>query len=94
MSSLQRGQMVFDPGFLGLDHGIENGDQFAHGRDEGDFFGFADCAQVPVKLADYRVVPGGGQGSHVQGSAHLCTASPTHSVGPRCAVLGTDHCRG
>ena len=63
--------MVFDPWFLVFDHGIENGEKIAHGCDEGDLFGFADCAQVPVKLADHRVVPGGGQGGHVQGSAHL-----------------------
>ena len=60
-------EMVFNPGFPGFDHGIENGEQFAH----------------------HRVVPGGGQGSHVKGRAHLCMASPTHYVGPRCAGLGT-----
>ena len=56
MSSLQGGRMVFDPGFPGFDHGIENGEQFAHGCDEGDLFGFADCAQAPVESADHRVV--------------------------------------
>ena len=86
--------MVFDPRFLGFDHGIENGEQFAHGCDEGDLLRFAQRTQVPVKLADRRFVPGGGQGGHVQGRAHLCTASPTHYVGPRCAGLGTGHCRG
>ncbi len=77
--------MVFDPGFLGSDHGIENGEQFAHGRDEGDLLGFAQCTQVKVKLADHGVVPGRGQGGHVQGGAHLGAASPAHYVGPRCA---------
>ena len=48
MSSFQQGEMVFDPGFLGLDHGIENGEQCAHGRDEGDLLRFAQRAQVPV----------------------------------------------
>ena len=32
--------MVFDPGVLDPDHGIDNGEQFAHGRDEGDLFRF------------------------------------------------------
>ena len=90
MSSLQREQMVFDPGFLGLDHGIENGEQFAHGRDEGDFFGFADCAQVPVQLADHRVVPGGGQSGHVQGRAHLCTASPHSALASELATVAVE----
>ena len=79
--------MVFDPGFPGFNHGIDNGEQFAHGRDEGDFLGFADCALVPVRLADHRVVAGGGQGGHVQGRAHLGAAAPTHYLGPRCAGL-------
>ncbi len=39
MSSLQRGRMVFDPGLLGLDHGIENGEQFAHGPMRATFLG-------------------------------------------------------
>ena len=53
--------MVFDPGFPGFDHGIENSEQFAHGGDEGDLLGFADCAQAPVESADHRVVAGVGQ---------------------------------
>ena len=69
MSSFQQGEMVFDPWFLGFDHGIENGEQFAHGCDEGDLFGFAYCAhrcrynlritglyRVAVKVAMYRAV--------------------------------------
>ena len=52
--------MVFDPGLLGFNHGIEYGEQFAHGRDEGDLFGFADCAQSAVESADHRIVAGSG----------------------------------
>ena len=69
MSSFQQGEMVFDPWFLGLDHGIENGEQFAHGRDEGDLLRSVQCTQVQVRLADHRVVRGGGQGGLVQGCA-------------------------
>ena len=90
MSSLQRGRMVFDPGFLGLDHGIENDEQFAHGRDEGDLFGFADCAQAPVKRADHRVVAGGGQGGHVQGCAHVCAASPHSALASELATVAVE----
>ena len=81
--------MVFDPGLLGFDHGIENGEQFSHGCDEGDLIGFADCTQAPVESADLRVVAGGGQGGHVQGGAHLGTASPDSALTSR-----TGHCRG
>ena len=90
MSSLQGGRMVFDPEFLGLDHGIENGEQFANGRDEGDLFGFADCAQVPVESANHRVVAGGGQGGHVQGSAHLGAASPHSALASELATVAVE----
>ncbi len=52
--------MGFDPGFLGFEHGIENCEQFAHGRDEGDLLGFAHRAQAPVELVEDRIVLGGG----------------------------------
>ena len=92
VSSLQQGKMVFDPGFPGFNHGIENGEQFAHGCDEGDLFGFAQCTQVPVRLADHRVVPGGGQGGHVQGSAYLGTASPHSTLASELATVGVERC--
>ena len=60
MSSFQQGEMVFDPWFLGFDHGIEIGEKSANGRDEGDLLRFAQRTQVPVKLADHRVVPSEG----------------------------------
>ena len=42
--------MVFDLGLPGFDHGKENREKFAHGRDEGNFFGYASCAHVPLNL--------------------------------------------
>ena len=45
MSSCELGTCVHVPEFPGFDYGIENGEQFAHGREEGNLFGFAFCAQ-------------------------------------------------
>ncbi len=60
ISSFQQGKMGFDPGFLGFEYGIENCEQFAHGRDEGDLLGSAHRAQVPVELTEDRIALGGG----------------------------------
>lgn len=58
--------MVFDPGLPGFDHGKENREKFAHGRDEGNFVGYASCAHVPLNLR-ITGLAGGGQGGHVRG---------------------------
>ena len=77
MSSLQGGRMVFDPGFLGLDHGIENGEQFAHGRDESDLFGFADFADARALSAQPATGPDRGRGP-----------APRPTVAPGCGPAG------
>ena len=82
--------MVLDPGFPGFDQGIENGEQFAQGCDEGDLFGFAQRTQVPVKLADHKVVAGSSQGGHVKGSAHLCAASPHGALASELATVSVE----
>jgi hypothetical protein len=37
---------------LGTDHGVENGEEFTHGSDEGDLARFAELAETLVESSD------------------------------------------
>ena len=59
------------PGFGGSDHGIEDGQEFAHAGDDGNLFGFACGDEAVVELLDDGVESDGRERCHVESAAHL-----------------------
>src|SRR5215211_2909075 len=78
-------------------HGVEDGEQLPHARYQGHLLGFA-CRQKPlVKLLESRVVAGGEQGTHGQGSPHRSPPAPYFALAPNLsgvAVEGSDPHQG
>jgi hypothetical protein len=65
------------------DHGVEDGQQFAHDGDEGDLGGFAGGAEPEITGAERRIVAGGHQGGHVEGGADRRPPAPDENfIGP------------
>ena len=98
MSSLaSHGYAVGLLGDLVPDHGVEDEEQLAHGRDEGHLTGLAAPAQAGVEVLGDRVVPDGGHGGHVQdlvyGRATDPGAAPAASL-PTVPVQGRDTDQG
>src|SRR5882672_4640052 len=63
---LRRSGLGMCPGPLIAQHGVEDGEQLAHGGDEGEAGGFAGVAQTAVEGLERRVVLDGDQASHVE----------------------------
>ena len=57
-------------------HGIENGQQLAHARGEGELGRFAGGAQAAVEGGDDGIMARGDKGAHVEHSADVRTATP------------------
>lgn len=57
------------------DHEVEDGEEFAHGGDEGGHLGFALGLQAQVERADRGVVPGGDEGGHVEGLSDMSASA-------------------
>ena len=58
-------------------HGIEDGEQFMHGGDAGDFAGCAGGTQALIEGANDGVVAAGDDGGHVEGGANGGAAAPS-----------------
>src|SRR6478672_3501292 len=63
---LRRSAVRACPGFAVTQHGVEDGQQLAHGSDEGETGRFAGLAQTAVEGLEHRVVLDGDQASHVE----------------------------
>jgi hypothetical protein len=63
------------PGPLIAQDGIENGQQLAHGSDEGEAGGFAGLAQTAVEGFERRVVLDGDEAGHVERGSDLDAAA-------------------
>src|SRR6476646_4201122 len=63
---LRRSAVRACPGFAVTQHGVEDGQQLAHGSDEGEAGRFAGLAQTAVEGLEHRVVPDGDQASHIE----------------------------
>src|SRR6266849_9590875 len=59
-----------------FEHGIEDGEQLAHGRGERELGGFAGAAQAQVKSFKRGVAAHRGEGGHVECGPHLGAATP------------------
>jgi hypothetical protein len=54
------------PGFTVAQHGIEDGQQLAHGGDEGQMGGFAGFAQTAIEALECGIVLDADEASHVE----------------------------
>ena len=59
------------PGFTCSEHGVEDGQEFAHASDDGDLFGLAGGNEAIVELLDDDVEADGSQGGHVKATPYL-----------------------
>jgi len=57
-------------------HGIEDGQQFPHARDERDFLGFAGGAEPLIETPNHGIEAGRHDRSHVECHPHLGTPTP------------------
>ena len=64
------------PGGSVSDHGIEHGEQFTHGSDQGHLTGLAGCDQLLIEGLDRRVVDSGAHGGHVEGASDVGPSAP------------------
>jgi hypothetical protein len=64
-----RSSVLFTPWSLVPDDGIEGGDEFSGGCDDGDELGLSGGDESVVERLEDRVVAGGDQGAHEQGGA-------------------------
>ncbi len=55
----------------GPDHGVQDGHELAHGRDQGHFGQFAGGDEARIEGMDCWVVSSRGERGHVQRSPHL-----------------------
>src|SRR6266404_1002066 len=72
---LRRSALGTCPGFAVAQHGVEDGQQLAHGGDESETGRFAGVAQTAVEGLERRVVLDGDQASHVERRPDLDTAA-------------------
>src|SRR5262249_8293598 len=70
---------------------VENGQQLASDRDEGDLLGLARCYEALIEGLEHRVVARGDHGTHEQGPAH---ARPTAADEALAAPLARLPCEG
>src|SRR6266404_3737569 len=68
---LRRSAVRACPGFAVAQHGVENGEQLAHGGDEGEAGRFAGVAQMAIEGLEHRVVLDGDQAGHVERRPNL-----------------------
>ncbi len=57
---------TISPELIGLNQGIEDGQQFPHGGSQGNFFRFAFCHQALIKDFDRGIASGSHKRCHVQ----------------------------
>ena len=72
--------------------GVEDGEQFAHGGDEGEFLGSAGGDEALVDGLDLVVVSAGGEGRHVQDVADGDAAAGDHAPATEAAAVAVDWC--
>src|SRR6266566_554034 len=72
---LRRSALGTCPGFAVAQHGVEDGQQLAHGGDESETGRVAGIAQTAVEGLERRVVLDGDQTSHVERRPGLDTAA-------------------
>src|SRR5690606_32251151 len=58
------------PWFAVPEHGVEDGDEFAHGSYQRDEFGLAGSDQPIAKFLELRVVSDGAEGGHEEARSH------------------------
>jgi len=66
---------------------IENRQQFAHARGQGNFLRFARLAQPCVEGANHRIEAGGDQCRHGPRTPHACPPSPDRATAPPRAAI-------
>ena len=85
------------PGGSVSDHGIEHGEQFTHGSDQGHLAGLAGCDQLLIEGLDRRVVDSGAHGGHVEGASDVGPTAPYGTSSPMTTtvpVQGSDTDKG
>src|SRR6516225_10340773 len=66
---------------------VENDQQLAGDRDEGDFLRFAHCDEALIEGLEHRVVPRGDHSAHEQGFAHARPPSANEALAAPLARL-------
>ena len=86
---IKRREVAGIPRRLSFDHGVENDQQFAHTGREGHLGFFPLRNEALVKGFDDGIMPGRGQGGHVERRPDLRATAPNSSSPlPGAAVSG------
>lgn len=64
------------PGSVMFEHGIENGEQFAHAGNQGHFLGLAGGAEPPIETPNHGIEAGHDDRCHVECCPRLGTPAP------------------
>ena len=80
------------PSLLVPHHGVEDGEQLAHGDHQSHFLQFALVAEMLVESADGGMMAGGGQGSYIVYFAHIGAATPDAPPTPLLASVLVQGC--
>jgi len=87
---LRRSALGGCPGFAIAQDGIEDGEQLAHRRDEGEASGFAGIAQTAVEALERRVVPDRDQAGHVERRPDFAAAASDPAFATVSAAIPAD----
>src|SRR4051794_9577223 len=69
---------------------LEDGEELAHGGDQGGLCGPATGPEAEIEVADGRVPADGGDGSHEQHAAHVRTSACDGAVAAHRAGVAVD----
>src|SRR5262249_20748931 len=72
---------------------VENGQQLAGDRDEGDLVGLAGCYEALIEGLEHRVVARGDHGTHEQGLTHACPTAADEALAAPLARLPRERAR-
>src|SRR4051812_50147895 len=75
------------PWFAVSNDGVEDGEQFSHGCDDGDDFGFAGGHKTVAEGLEAWVMPAGDEGGHEQHGPHLAPAASNEALALPCSRL-------
>ena len=75
-----------------LDHRVQDNQEFAHAGRQSHFPGFSRRTKALVKSLDHRVMPGGAQRGHVEGSSYPGPSTPDHQFASEATTVSIQGC--
>ena len=79
--------ILLDPRAIGFEHGVEDGEHFAHAGDDYDFEWFMGLSESLGEGFDGVVGSHGGDGGHVESVSDLCSSASDTAGTSMCAAI-------